>query len=92
VQQKHKPTQLAIDRIQRDNRRVLPHSRRLAQATANCRHLGWQLDRDDNLRVEANGKAPFNQITEFCHRARADQLSALVLSLVRAQYPDDLHD
>jgi hypothetical protein len=51
-----------------------------------------QLDRDGNLRVEAKGKALFNQITEFRDRAGADQFSALVLSLIRAQYPEDLDD
>ena len=46
------------------------------------------LDRHGNPRVDANGKPIFNQIIEFRDRSTADKFNALVLGLIRAEYPD----
>jgi hypothetical protein len=49
-----------------------------------------QLDRDGNPRLEGNGKPIFNQILEFRDHATADRFGAMVLELIRSEYPDAL--
>jgi DNA-binding cell septation regulator SpoVG len=51
-----------------------------------------QLDADGRPRLDAAGKAMFNQIIEFKDRQTPDRFIAMVIALVRREHPGDLDE
>jgi SpoVG len=47
----------------------------------------WQLERDGQPRIGADGKALYNQILEFRDRATSDRFAAMVIEIVRQAHP-----